>query len=210
MASVSNQYIEQEDWLRDLARAEIHPDAEEILNLGKASDPQQLVSDATTKFLNELRDHFNRSIKIFNSYSEQGQKFLETKIYNIAHSDADFMIYRNQVKLIVSNAAHGVIRFSFLNHLGNTFSVEGQKESVVGTKEHQTVPEHNQEIVAQIGPFRNVFWTFQGEKVGADQVAKFYFIEFIKLTRKTKKSKTGNQLLLEEIKTLLQEKGFDI
>jgi succinate dehydrogenase/fumarate reductase flavoprotein subunit len=48
------------------------------------------------------------------------------------------------------------------------------------------------------------------EKVTPDQVARFYFAEFARATRDGRKSKAGNQVLLEQIRTLLQEKGLDL
>ena len=67
------------------------------------------------------------------------------------------------------------------------------------------------EILAQIGPFGDVSWTYQGEKVQPAQVARFYFTEFVRATRDQKKSRSGSQqLLLEQIKTLLQEQGLQL
>jgi hypothetical protein len=68
----------------------------------------------------------------------------------------------------------------------------------------------SQDLLAQVGPFRDVHWTFQGEKVTPEQVAKFYFAEFARATRDTRKSRAGNQLLIDQIKALLQEKGLDL
>jgi hypothetical protein len=68
----------------------------------------------------------------------------------------------------------------------------------------------SQDLLAQVGPFRDVLWTFQGEKVSPDQVSKFYFIEFARLTRDNRRSSGKNQLLLDQIKALLQEKGLNL
>ena len=64
--------------------------------------------------------------------------------------------------------------------------------------------------MAQIGPFRDISWTFQGEKVTAEQVAKFYFAEFIRITRDTRRSRSSNQQLIQQIRTLLEERGLEI
>ena len=68
----------------------------------------------------------------------------------------------------------------------------------------------SQELLAQIGPFRQVHWTFQGEKVLAEQVAKYYFAEFIRATRDQRKTRAGNQALLQQIRSMLQEKGLEL
>ena len=193
----------QQGWIHELAKAEVHPDAEKILQLGKAFDPQQLVEESTIDFLSELREQFNEFAKTFNGYSEGGSKFQEIKVYSVAQTAADFMVFRNQIKLVVTNSAHGVIQISFAQHVRGALAVDGQTHNAGG-------PSTSQDLLAQVGPFRDVFWTFQGEKVSPDQVAKFYFAEFARATRDGRRSKAGNQLILEQIKALLQEKGLDL
>ena len=43
-----------------------------------------------------------------------------------------------------------------------------------------------------------------------EQVARFYFAEYVRVTRDTRRSRATNQLLLDQIKALLQEKGLDL
>lgn len=192
----------QTAWIHDLARAEAHPDAERVLGLGSALDPHQLVEESTIQFLQELRERFNEYARVFNSYSEAGARFAETKIYSVAQTPADFMIFRNQVKLVIANSAHGVIQISFAQHNRAIANFDGANpQSVQGPQA--------QELLAQVGPFRDVKWTYQGEKVNPEQIAKFYFAEFVRSTRSAKTSPTKNQLLIEQIKALLQEKGVD-
>lgn len=201
MARFKDIITSPQGWIHDLARAEVHPDAEEMLQLGRTFDPQQLVEESSIEFLMELREHFNEYARIFNSLSEKGARFQEVKVYAIAQTAADFMIFRNQVKLVISNNAHGVIQLSFAQHSRDAVTVGGQ-----ASKE----PPKTQELIAQVGPFRDIYWTYQGEKVDAEQVAKFYFSEFIRATRDSRRSRQGNQLLLDQIKALLQEKGLDL
>lgn len=204
MAQFKDVLPSQQGWIHELARGEIHPDAEKLLGLGGSYDPHQLVEESTVDFLMELRERFNEYLRLFNTYSENNTRFQEVKIYSVAQTAADFMMFRNQIKLVVANTAHGTIQLSFSQHVRGTFAVDGQlpaQSSEVGQA---------QEMLAQIGPFRDIYWTFQGEKVTADQIAKFYFIEFVRATRDSRRSRTGNQALLEQIKTLLQEKGLDL
>jgi hypothetical protein len=218
MANFRDLPPSQQGWIHELARAEIHPDAERLLQLGRAYDPHQMVEEATIDFLTELREHFNEFIRTFNAYSDGGTKFQEMKIYSTAQTAADFMIFRNGVKLIVANTAHGVIQFSFAHHVRGTMSVDGQVHGQVhgaGTQNglpagSSGVNPQTHDLLAQIGPFRETFWTFQGEKVKAEQVAKFYFTEFSRITRDTNRSRNSNQLLLDQIKALLQEKGLEL
>jgi hypothetical protein len=209
MARFRDVLPSQQGWIHDLAKAEIHPDAERLLQLSAASDPQQIVEESTVEFLTELRDLFQEHARVFNAFSETGQKFQEVKIYNVAQTAADFMLFRNQIKLTVSNPTHGVIQISFAQHTrglnAGAIVVDGQSTTSNPTPASQT-----QDLLAQIGPFRDVHWTFQGEKVTPFQVAKFYFAEFTRATRDSKRTRGGNQILLEQIKALLQEKGLDL
>ncbi|OFZ81858.1 MAG: hypothetical protein A2583_10640 [Bdellovibrionales bacterium RIFOXYD1_FULL_53_11] len=186
----------------------MHPDAERILHLGTGTDPQQIIEESTIDFIDEMRSYFSEFAKSFNGYSEGGSRFQEVKVYSIASSAADFMVFRNQIKLVVSNVAHGVIQIAFAHHVRGALDVNGQ---TMGPEKNPQAPEaKSQDLMAGIGPFRDVYWTYKGEKVTAAQVARYFFSEFIRATRDSRKSKAGNQALLEQIKTLLQEKGLDL
>ncbi|OFZ55140.1 MAG: hypothetical protein A2428_09215 [Bdellovibrionales bacterium RIFOXYC1_FULL_54_43] len=199
----------QVGWIHELARAEIHPDAERVLQLGRSFDPQQLVEESAIDFLTSLRECFAEYARILNAYAENGTRFQEIKVYSIAQTAADFMVFRNQIKLVFANSAHGVIQIAFAQHVRGTLAVDGQIQSSNNTVSSPALAQ-SQDLLAQVGPFRDVYWTFQGEKVEAEQVAKFYFAEFARITRDNKKSRAGNQILIEQIKALLQEKGLDL
>lgn len=203
----------QFSWIHDLARGEIHPAADDILQLGRSFDPQSLVEESTINLLTEMRDYCEEYARVFNNYSESGHMFSEIKIYSIAQTPADFMVYRNQIKLIASNTAHGVIQLSFTKYHGGGVALAGS--GITGNDGSSDASPFAdvtkaQEIIAQIGAFRDIFWTFQSEKVEAAQIARFYFAEFVRLTRNATKGRSSNQLLLEQVKALLQEKGLDL
>lgn len=199
----------QTGWIHELARAEVHPDAERILQLSAGLDPHQMVEESTVDFLTELRECFTEFARLFNGYSETGKSFQEVKIYNVAQTAADFMVFRNQVKLVFTNTSHGIIQISFAQHLRGNLAIDGQVQTANAHTGQADIGQP-QDLMAQINPFRNITWTFHGERVTPDQVAKFYFAEFVRASRDTRKTRLGNQLLLEQIKSLLQEKGLDL
>lgn len=201
----------QNGWIHELARAEVHPDAEKLLQLGRSFDPHQMVEESAIDFLTDLREGFNEYARLFNSYSEAGVKFQDVKVYAIAQTAADFMLFRNQIKLVFSNSAHGLIQISFNQHNRGGMAVDGQGQPLTANSSPSlSGAGAAHELIAQVGPFRDVFWTYQGEKVTPEQISKFYFVEFTKLTRDVKRSRVGNQVLLDQIKALLQEKGLDL
>ena len=67
MATLKDLSPGQTGWIHDLARAEVHPEAERLLGLGSGLDPHQLVEESTVKFLMELREKFTEFARIFNS-----------------------------------------------------------------------------------------------------------------------------------------------
>jgi hypothetical protein len=174
------------------------------------------VEESSIEFLGELREQLTEHARIFNAYAENGTRFQEVKVYSIAQTAADFMVFRNQIKLVLANTAHGVIQISFEQHVRGALAVDGQihgysaAPAQMGSQPGASAVAQSQDLLAQVGPFRDIFWTFQGEKVKADQVAKYYFAEFTRVTRDTRRSRAGNQLLLDQIKALLQEKGLDL
>ena len=192
-------------WIHDLARAEVHPEAERLLGLAQGLDPHQIVEESTIHFLQGLRDRLTEFSRLFNSYSEAGARFPELKIYSVAQTAADFMVYRNQIKLVISNTAHGVIQIQFAQHARSPFQFDG-----VNPESANRETPSSQELLAQVGPFRDVKWTFQGEKVEPEEIARFYFVEFIRSTREQRVQRGSNQLILEQIKALLNEKGIDL
>ena len=200
MAKYRDTLPSQLGWIHDLAKAEVHPDAERLLQLGQAFNPQQLIEENTIDFLTELRAHLDEYVRIFNSYSDGATRFAEIKIYQLAQAAADFMAFRNQIKLVFSNSAHGVIQIAFSQHGRGALGVDGSTGDA----------EQVQELIAEVGPFRDVYWTYRGEKVTAEQVAKFYFAEFVRVSRDMSRSRVRNQALLDQIKSLLEEKGIDL
>lgn len=194
-------------WIHDLVRGEMNPEAERLIQAAAGGvDPQQRIEESTIEFLTELREEFTEFARIFNGYSEAGTRFQEIKVYSVAQTPADFMVYRNQVKLVVSNASHGVIQIQFAQHQRPAGPTQ-QTAQIQQT--HQTLGA--QELLAQIGPFGDVSWTYQGEKVQAAQVARYYLGEFVRVTRDQKRVRSGNQqALLDQIKALLQEQGLNL
>ncbi len=186
------------DWVHELAKNELNPEAANIFNAVNQFDPKQIIEESTIGYLEELRDLFQAFARIFNGYSESNNKFSETKIYGITNTPADFMLFRNNVKLVFANTAHGIINATFTQHNRETHTIDPTK-----------AVKQSQDIIAQIGPFLDVSWTYQGEKVNPMRLVKYYFIEFVKASRAERKG-SSNQLLLKQIKALLQDQGIDL
>lgn len=190
--------MDNSGWIHDLTRVEISPEAEALYQLNRSSAPEQAIEESTVEFLTDLRAYFQEYVRTFNSFSEAGKKFSEIKIFNLTQGAADFMLYRNSVKLIVANTAHGVIQFSYDQHANASAA---QSDMIVPQPE---------EILAQMKAFGTIKWTYRSDNVESDQVAKHFFSEFVRTSREKKKVKPNQKVLLEQIKALLQEQGLSL
>jgi hypothetical protein len=236
--------VSQQGWIHELARGESSGSSgggAGAAQSQRTSSLQQKIEESGIQFLAELRDHFSEFIQVFNSYSEGGSRFQEVKLYSINQLTSDFLLFRNQTKLIFSNPTSGLVQIAWGQHgrgleasfsgaavagpnqfsasvaptaagaASGVFSSASFSSSSVslaaGAPSEVSGP---QDILAQVGPFRDVYWTYQGEKVSPLQVAEFYFSEFVLATRDVRRSSTGNQLLLDQIKALLQQKGLNL
>ena len=187
-----------------MARVESSPEAAVLEGLTQTSGPQQSIEENTVEFLTDLRSDFQEYVRIFNSLSEAGKKFGEIKIFNLTQGAADFMLYRNGIKLIVANTAHGVIQIAYNKHATGPAGA-----TQANTASPSDVPPA-EELLAQMGVFGTVNWTCRGEKVESEQVAKYFFSEFVRLTREHKKARPNQKILLDQIKALLQEQGLNL
>jgi hypothetical protein len=202
------------EWVHELAKNELNPEAANIFNSINQFDPRQIVEESAIDFLEELRDLFTAYCKVLNGYSEANSKFSEVKIYGITNTAADFMLFRNNVKLVFSNTAHGVINASFFQHARGDVAVDGnavqRRDGAASSNQKASVAKQtSNDIIAQIGAFLDVTWTYQGERVNAEKLVKYYLVEFVKASRVAKKD-SSNQLLLQQIKALLQDQGIDL
>jgi hypothetical protein len=184
-------------WIHELARAEASPEADALYQINRVSAPEQAIEESTVEFLTDLRAFFQEYVRIFNALSEAGKKFYEIKVFNLTQGAADFMVYRNGIKLIVANTTQGVIQISYDKHVVN------------GTTSELSVP-HADEILAQLGAFGSVHWMYRSEKVESEQVAKHFFADFTRITREQKKARPNQKVLLEQIKALLLEQGMSL
>ena len=190
--------ISHHGWIHEIAKIETSPEAEALFKMTQGVGPEQAIEESTVDFLTELRADFQEYVRIFNSLSDGDKKFAEIKIFNLTQGAADFMLYRNGIKLIVANTTHGVIQFAYDRHAGAGAASTGS-----------TVPQAD-EILAQTGPFGTVSWTYRSEKVECEQVSKHFFTDFTRLTREQKKVRPNQKVLLEQIKALLQEQGLSL
>jgi hypothetical protein len=156
------------NWLKRLVENEA-----ELLRTGSGDfishqDHRKVVEEASLEFMAELKEEFLACIDLFNSYRGGSHLPNSVKIFNISNTAADFIVFRNTLKLVISNPALGVINFSFVNR-ANTFT-----KAPVKTKRE------GYDLIAQLYPFNDLAWTFHGERVNVEAVVRYLFTEFVK------------------------------
>jgi hypothetical protein len=156
-------------WLKRLSENE-----SELLRTGSGDfvshqDHRKVVEEASLEFMQEVRDEFLNCVDLFNSYRGGSHLPNSVKIFNISNTAADFIIFRNTLKLVVSNPALGVVNFSFVNR-ANTFT----KAPSIKTKKE------GYDLIAQLYPFNDLAWTFHGERIHVESVVRYLFTEFVK------------------------------
>jgi hypothetical protein len=184
-------------WIHEIARSEASPEAEALQFINRAQAPAQAIEESTVDFLTDLRADFQEYVRIFNSLSEGGKRFAEIKIFNLTQGAADFMLYRNGIKLIVANTTQGVIQIAYDKHV------------VAGGASDLSTPQ-SEELLAHLGAFGSVYWMYRSERVESEQTSKHFFAEFTRITREQKKARPNQKVLLEQIKALLHEQGMSL
>ncbi|MCO5142746.1 MAG: hypothetical protein M9962_06620 [Oligoflexia bacterium] len=156
------------NWLKRLVDNEV-----ELLKTGSGDfvshqDHKKVVEEATLEFMFNLKEEFLKCVDLFNSYRGGSHLPNSIKIFNISNTQADFIIFRNTLKLVISNPALGVVNFSFVNR-ANTFS-----KAPVKTKRE------GYDLIAQLYPFNDLAWTFHGERIDVEAVVRYLFTDFVK------------------------------
>lgn len=194
-------------WIHELARSEFVSEAEREKIGARWTDPQQLIHQSAQDFLIELRDLFQEYARVFNSYSEAGKKFSEIKLYSLAQTSTDFLLFRNLYKMIISQVAIDTIHLSFVHHERGMLSIDGR-----GTPDVQSyqMGEAKFEFSAQIGAFRDIVWTYQGERISPVQIARYFFMEFVRISHEQKPSPVNQAELISHIRSILNEQGLSL
>lgn len=167
-ASAESRPLGRGDWLKRLVRNEM-----DLIHTGSGDltghqDHRKVVEDATLEFMTRIKEEFIGCVDLFNSYRGGAHLPNSVKIFNVSNTASDFIIFRNNLKLVVSNPALGVVNLSFITR-ANAFTQPQAKTKREGY-----------DLIAQMFPFNELAWTFHGEKVNLEAMTRFMFTEFVK------------------------------
>jgi hypothetical protein len=159
-------------WIENLALEEINMEESGVINFNEHLNPVNLLEESSIELMEQIRERFEIYTTKFNEFRSSKDNNRSIKVFKISNTINDFMLFRNSLKLVVARRSADVITIGFLSNSGGLFAARLNFEPNASTKLH--------EIKAHVGPFNNITWRFQGEKVEVNALVKHYLTEFIK------------------------------
>jgi hypothetical protein len=166
-------------WIRDLVKAEEQMEENGVVDLSVGIDSERALLQETLGFLLQMKNQFIETSVAFNELKISTLGRL--KIYGIAKTPADFMLFRNGFKMIFSVKEPGVISIRF-NFISPNQYIPSQIPTMKASTSTALMEEH--EIKAKVGAFGDLTWTFQGLEAKLENIVKYHMSLFIKESAK--------------------------
>ena len=165
------------DWVKDLVRAEEQMEETGMVDLSIGFDNDRTLVQETLKYLQQLKNEFIEAATTFNEI--KASALGRIKIYGIAKTQGDFMLFRNGFKMIFSLQAPGQIAIRF-NFMGPGFTPSTMPTP---SSAPQTLMEEHL-LTARKGPFGELIWTFRDQEIQLLHVVRYHLTLFIKESTK--------------------------
>lgn len=165
------EIMNQLEWIKELVESEDRSLESGIIDINPQYLQQRLLVQETLNFLISLKDQFTDAITMYNDL--KSSPIGKIKLYSIAQSHGDFMLFRNGYKMIFSLKDPGsiAIRFNFIG--SQILSTSQIAESKINSKILD-----DQFIVAKMKAFNELVWTFQDQEFKVDYLIKYYLTLF--------------------------------
>lgn len=161
------------EWIKELIESENKILETGIVDANPEYKKQRLVVQSTLNLLMQLKDQFIEATQMYNELKPTPQGSI--KIYTIAQTHSDFMLFRNGYKMIFAMKEPGIIdiRFNFIGSqlISSVHAVESKVNSKIFD---------DQKLQIQVRPFDEVVWTFNGSEFKVDFLVKFYLNLFVR------------------------------
>jgi hypothetical protein len=165
-------------WLESLAIEEINMDETGIVKINEHLDPSIALEAESIQFMDKLREVMEVYTNHFNQL--RGDQLGQIKIFKIANTVNDFMLFRNSLRLLFTRKNNDRILIGFLS--GNKELIGPRINSFQNQMPGDSSAPH--ELKAHVGPYNKIKWLFFGEDIEIPSMAKFYLTEFIKNSSK--------------------------
>ena len=170
------------NWIEELAKAELGlQEKGEVDPFGHLNE-EKILKDHTFSFLKELRTLFQTYATSFNEARQDTRQTI--KVYGIAQTEADFLVFRNNLKLVVTFVKAGQIEISFHALSGGLFTPNKKVPPLTKTgipRPPGKFEDSSGDVFdLELGPFNESTWFFNGTHVEPPSLVRFYLTEFIK------------------------------
>ena len=152
-------------WIKNLVRMEQDMEASGQVHLPETKASVSDMAEHTDEFMKQLRTAFTSHSSVFNHM----KGFLGSlRIYGIAGTKSDFMLFRHGHKLIFSVKEPGLI----------TIKMNFNTAILMNNGEEKSEPADF--IQAQWGPFNELKWTYNNKAINLDYLIRYYMSVFVK------------------------------
>ncbi|MCK6599714.1 MAG: hypothetical protein L6Q37_15215 [Bdellovibrionaceae bacterium] len=161
----------QLEWIKDLVEAEDKSIEMGVIEVNSQYQQQRALVQSSLDLLLKLKEKFTDAISLYNDL--KFSPLSKIKLYSIAQTHADFMIFRNGYKMIFSLKEAGILSVRF-NFIGSQILSTAQiAESKINSKIFD-----EQLLIAKTKAFNQIYWTYQDQEFDIDHLIKFYFSLF--------------------------------
>jgi hypothetical protein len=162
---------ENKTWIRELVSADEQLEKSVMIDMNLGLDTQRILVNESIAFLLRLKTDFAESAASFNELKPTALGRI--KVYGIAKTHADFMLFRNGYKMIFSIKNAGLISMRF-HYVGNLAIPQPTQ------KENATIVMEEELFEAKWGAFEEVLWTYKGLSFKPEFLIRHYMTLFIK------------------------------
>jgi len=158
------------DWVKDLAQSENQLEESGVFEQYSPLDSNRVLVERTLQLLNQLKNGFIESSSAFNQWKTSPNGRI--KIYGIAKTHCDFMLFRNGFKMVFSMKDPGIISIRYNFMISNPLISQDMAHNTASVEEHF--------LQAKLSPFGDVTWTFQDSPVTDDSIVRYHTTLFVK------------------------------
>lgn len=167
-------------WIKDLVRAEQRMEESGVIDFGAGFDPAQILLTESVNFMHQLKIAFVDAASAFNQL--KGSALGRVKIYGIANTHSDFMLFRNGFKLIFSLKEPGAVSIRF-HYVGAGFQTGGAPMAPGAGAQATHVGEEDL-LMARWGAFGDLNWNYQEQPIKVDYLVRYYLTRFVRESAK--------------------------
>ncbi|MBK9323271.1 MAG: hypothetical protein IPM97_10075 [Bdellovibrionaceae bacterium] len=174
--------MEKINWIKDLVKSEQQMEESGLVDMSFGFDPERVLVTESIQFLLALKTEFVDASTSFNDLKSSALGRI--KIYGIAKTHADFMLFRNGFKMIFSLKAPGQIsvRFNFIGT--NYIPTPGvTTDTSAASNANANMMEENI-IEARWAAFEELLWTYKGQTIKIEYMVRHYLTQFIRESSK--------------------------